>query len=108
MEREIELINEIIANAIIHGGDWGGPYNSNIENLVIAINNWLREKGLKDSYHVVEADYQQTLTHTFRYLPNEYDDGSKKTAKFSVLKIVPKSEKSKSDMNCYGDLDVIP
>ena len=26
MEKEIQLINDIIAMAIIHGGDLGGPY----------------------------------------------------------------------------------
>ena len=108
MQREIELINNIIANAIIHGGDWGGPYDSNLENLVTAVNNWLREKGLKDSYHVVQADYQQTLTHTFKYLPNEIEDGSNKTGRFTVLKIVPKSDNTLSSKSVYGDLDLIP
>lgn len=66
MEREIELINEIIANAIIHGGDSGGPYESNLESLVIAINNWLCEKGLKDKYHVIQTCYDRQKTDRMR------------------------------------------
>ena len=105
MEREIELINEIIANAIIHGGDWGGTYESNMENLVIAVNNWLREKGLKDKYHVVCGTYVQTIYMGFKYLklhPKEYES----TGTFPVVKIVPVSEKHINDY--YGDLDLIP
>ena len=109
MEREIELINEIIANAIIHGGDWGGPYEVNVENLVIAVNNWLREKGLRDSYHVVEAYYSQTLSTKYKYLENDAEIGEQKTTgKFPVLKIVPMSEKSTEDTFWKGGLDRIP
>ena len=109
MEREIELINEIIANAIIHGGDWGGPYEVNLENLVLAVNNWLREKGLRDSYHVVEAYYSQTLSTNYKYLENDAEIGEQKTTgKFPVLKIVPMSEKSTEDTFWKGGLDRIP
>lgn len=109
MEREIELINEIIANAIIHGGDWGGPYEVNLENLVLAVNNWLREKGLRDSYHVVEAYYSQTLSTNYKYLENDAEIGEQKTTgKFPVLKIVPMSEKSTEDTCWKGGLDRIP
>ncbi len=66
MEKEIELLNEIIANAVIHGGDWGGTYDSNIESLVLAINNWLREKGVRDKYHVIERSYVHTLTYNLQ------------------------------------------
>ncbi len=109
MEREIELINEIIANAIIHGGDWGGPYEVNLENLVMAVNNWLREKGLKDSYHVVQAYYSQVLSTNYKFLENDAEIGEhKKTGKFPVLKIVPKNEKN-TEGSCWKlDLDRIP
>ena len=76
MEREIELINEIIANAVIHGGDWI-TYDSNIESLVLAINNWLREKGIRNKYHVVERPYVHPLTLSFKYLYHGADTNSK-------------------------------
>ncbi len=110
MEKEIELMNEIIANAIINGGDYGGPYDSNIENLVLAINNWLREKGLKEKYHVISSRCRLTLYSGFKYLTGvDYDEDfarHESTGNFPVLKIVPVSEKD-SDFP-WGNLDDIP
>ena len=39
IEKEIQLVNEIIANAIIHGADLGGTYDQNEKELTRAINN---------------------------------------------------------------------
>ena len=44
IEKEISLINKIIAESIIHGGDDGGSYGSNRNWVVEAINEWLKEK----------------------------------------------------------------
>ena len=51
--KEIELINKIIYEAIIHGGDSGGPYNINFEDLEKSVNNWLKFKNLTDEYKFV-------------------------------------------------------
>lgn len=53
MEQEIQLINDIIVNAIAHGADMGGSYEQNVMGLSKAMNRWIQEKGLQDSYHVI-------------------------------------------------------
>ena len=55
MEQEIQLINDIIVNAIAHGADIGGSYEQNVKGLSEAMNRWIREKGLQDSYHVIST-----------------------------------------------------
>lgn len=52
MEREIEIVNKIIREAIIHGADVGGSYESNEDNLILAVNEWLRLKGLSKEYRL--------------------------------------------------------
>ena len=42
------LVNEMIEEAILHGGDMGGPYESNEKNLVEAMTKFQRWYGLKD------------------------------------------------------------
>lgn len=111
MEKEIELIHEIIANAVIHGGDWGGTYDSNIESLVLAINNWLREKGVRDKYHVIERSYVHTLTYNLKYLRPGFDTNATgikdETGSFIVPQIVPIEVKQERE-RIWGDLDLIP
>lgn len=50
LEKEIYVINKIIKEAIIHGADSGGSYESNKDNLVNAINEWLNMKNLSCEY----------------------------------------------------------
>lgn len=53
---EIKIINNIVAQAIIHGGDPGGSYDTNGDNLVNALNEWLEYKNLFGKYAVVLDD----------------------------------------------------
>ena len=55
--REVELINHIIREAVIHGADAGGSYNSNEENLINAVYDWLDLKHLTDKYALKEHDF---------------------------------------------------
>lgn len=55
IEDEIELMNDIIANAIYHGSD-GASYEHNREGLTEVMNEWLSEKGLNGQY-VVRRGY---------------------------------------------------
>lgn len=57
IEKEIELVNEMIANAIIHGADLGGSYDQNEKELTRAINNWIVAKGLENEYHIAKGKY---------------------------------------------------
>lgn len=49
-EKEIELINSIIREAIIHGSDSGGAYEINEEDLRESVSNWLDYHGLSEKY----------------------------------------------------------
>lgn len=53
ISEEIKIINNIVAQAIIHGGDPGGSYDINEENLVSALNDWLECKNLFSEYMVI-------------------------------------------------------
>lgn len=53
IEAEIEIINRMIEEAIFHGGDLGGPYYSNEDNLRQFIQEWLKFKNINNFYHVL-------------------------------------------------------
>lgn len=55
IEKEIGLINDIVLNAVMHGADAGGSYNSNIQGVTQALNAWIESKELTD-YVVQEVD----------------------------------------------------
>lgn len=56
-EEQIKLLNEIIMTAIIHGGDYGGPYFSYKQGFTEAINNWLKFNNITD-YTLKEIGYE--------------------------------------------------
>lgn len=55
IKKEINLINSIVFNAVKHGADGGGSYDSNLDGLTQVLNVWIKEKGLTD-YVVLEVD----------------------------------------------------
>lgn len=50
IEKEVEFINSIIQEAIYHGGDMGGAYFSNAQDLNEVIVDWLKLRGIDDTY----------------------------------------------------------
>lgn len=67
-KKEIDLINNIIRQAVYHGGDAGGAYFSNETKLIKAISQWLSYKGIyretffKTTEKVCEgSDYEATI-----------------------------------------------
>jgi hypothetical protein len=56
MSDEIKLVNRIIAEAVMHGADMGGSYDSNEQDLTEAITDWLKSKGVDNEYCVKEID----------------------------------------------------
>jgi len=52
IEYEIELINNIIKESVIHGGDAGGAYFSNTKKVYSVIQEWLNYHDLSDIYIV--------------------------------------------------------
>ena len=55
MTEEIRLINKIIVEAIFHGADNSGSYDSNEDDLIESITDWLEFKGLDDEYEARET-----------------------------------------------------
>ena len=59
LDTEIDLINNILEQAVRHGADIGGSYESNKNGLLDAIHKWLIYRGLYDRYKVVCTDNAQ-------------------------------------------------
>lgn len=59
IETEVDLINNILEQAVRHGADMGGSYDSNEQGLIMAIHNWLIYRRLYDRYKVVCTDNAQ-------------------------------------------------
>lgn len=51
-EEFIDMLNELIEEAIVHGGDTGGPYFSNPEGLEEIMKKILEALGLSDVYEI--------------------------------------------------------
>lgn len=63
LQKEIDLINDIVLNAVVHGADCGGAYNQNEDGLRHSLNEWLKAKGIQDDYYIdeVEREYYRGL-----------------------------------------------
>ena len=57
VNKEIETLNEVLNAAIEHGGDAGGPYFCNKEELQESIMRYLTVRGLNDEYIVINTDH---------------------------------------------------
>ena len=57
MNKEIKLINRIIIGAIYHGGDAGGPYLCDRNEVVPYVNTWLRMRGYDKKYKVSKDEW---------------------------------------------------
>ena len=55
IEHEIELVNNILEQAVRHGADDGGSYDNNEGNLFEAVYEWLKYRNLIDKYEVVHT-----------------------------------------------------
>ena len=73
MEKEIELINNIIANAIIHGADSGGSYEQNEKDLTKAVNEWLKFKRVSHKYALKKSVNIGCGWCVHQIVPIEYD-----------------------------------
>lgn len=59
MDREVELVNKIIKESIIHGADWGGSYDSNEERLIKSIEEWIIFKELQHKYTIGKVRFDE-------------------------------------------------
>lgn len=53
-KKEIELINSIIREAIVHGSDEGGAYEINEDDLRESVSEWLEYHDLFEKYTLRE------------------------------------------------------
>ena len=56
METYIADINEMLFMAYIHGGDSGGPYDSNLKGVINAVTQFLNHASLEDKYILGETN----------------------------------------------------
>lgn len=57
LQKEIDLVNQMIREAIWHGADAGGAYCQNGYELKNTIEKWLDYKGIGDKYIVCAEEY---------------------------------------------------
>lgn len=56
-EAYIPHINEIVAKAVMYGGDDGGPYRTDYGGLKRAVDDFLAKLGIDDMWALVEDVY---------------------------------------------------
>lgn len=56
MEAYIADINEMLFMTYIHGGDSGGPYDSNLKGVINAVKQFLAHASLEDKYILGETN----------------------------------------------------
>lgn len=66
MRKEIELVNKIVREAIMHGADFGGSNDLNLEKLVSSINKWLEFHGVLDEYKVMVPEVGAKMPYITR------------------------------------------
>ena len=65
MDREVELVNKIIKESIIHGADWGGSYDTNEKNLIESIEEWIIFKELQHKYTIGKVRFDEPLKYSY-------------------------------------------
>jgi hypothetical protein len=51
-EKEIEILNEIICEAVVYGGDAGGAYLEYVEDVAYQMQTYLEFRGWQNKYYV--------------------------------------------------------
>lgn len=67
----IEKLNRIIAEAIYHGGDAGGAYYTNRDDLIHAIRDLLRWTGMHETVGIMDDGMVPQLFLKRHILPDE-------------------------------------
>lgn len=69
IEYEIELINNIIKESVVHGGDGGGAYFCNTKEVINSINNWLIFHNLTKFYTIEYQKPYETFEGYYSIIP---------------------------------------
>lgn len=73
---KIDLINSLIFNAIKHGADCGGSYDSNEENLIESIKQYLEFENIK-GYKIEKCDVKdkdRIWCSIIQIISNQHED----------------------------------
>lgn len=58
-DKDIEAINNLILEAVIHGADISGSYNQNRDGLICAMDYFMETYDLYDKYKIDEVDVKK-------------------------------------------------
>ena len=75
--REIELMNDILEQAVAHGADQGGSYSQNEENLIAAVNNWLKFRDLEGVFVITNVSGRGQYYCKLQIIPKSEADALK-------------------------------
>lgn len=92
IEAEISLINDIIENAVYHGADCGGAYNSNGPDLEISIRCWLDCRGLSEEYTVAWLRCDTRKSDECKWFLDDNNNYKTSYSYFGSPQIIKKSE----------------
>jgi hypothetical protein len=92
IEDEINLINDIIDNAVSHGGDGGGSYDSNGYDLESSIRQWLDYKGLSEEYTVAWLRCDGRRSDECKWFLDDNNNYKTSPSYFDSPQIIKKSE----------------
>lgn len=78
IEEQINVLNGIMEECVIDGGDAGGAYLSNAEGVIREVNLWLSKMELMDKYKIITEerefkDYKDIFRIYPKIVPIDYD-----------------------------------
>lgn len=65
---QIEALNNLLRQAIDHGGDSGGPYFSNKDKTILALKQFLTYVGVREYDIILKDNYPQVKLKHDTYL----------------------------------------
>ena len=78
IEEQINILNGIMEECVVDGGDAGGAYLSNAEGVEREVNLWLSKMELTDKYKIITAERKfensKNIFRTYpKIVPIDYD-----------------------------------
>ena len=77
LSHKIDLMNNILEQAVAHGADQGGSYNQNEENLIAAVNDWLKFRDLEGVFVIANVSGRGQYYCKLQIIPKSLADALK-------------------------------
>ena len=74
LSHEINLMNNILEQAVAHGADQGGSYSQNEENLIAAVNDWLKFRNLEGVFVIANVSGRGQYYCKLQIIPKSLAD----------------------------------